>query len=149
MRDMSRRSQRGKVFVVAITVVVAIGCWAQSPTSQSPQSIPPGKEHKATLNWSHSPNAKQPGVKLKYIIRRADAVQVYGKTECGKDFAKIAEVDGTLTSYVDRSVKAGTTYCYRVSTLIGKDESVGSSVVIAVIPPDAPKPDGSKPTPPK
>jgi hypothetical protein len=129
------------VGVLALTAASAISAFAQAPSPGSPSSATSRKAgHKAVLKWAPSVSAKQAGAKLRYVIRRTDGTRrPDGTTTCGKKYRKIADVNGTETSYVDHTVKANRVYCYQVSSLIGRQESVNSPMVVAVVPPDAPK----------
>lgn len=125
--------------VTSLVVAGMIGAgWAQQPSAGSASRSGTDKGHAATLNWV-APAGKSAGGTLRYNVYRADGKQSKGGVVCPSKFARISQVDSTATSYVDRTVKEGHIYCYKVTAETGHAESSATGVVVAVIPKDARK----------
>ena len=121
---------------IYLTCALTMGPGAGAQSGK-PQTKSTPKQHRATLNWSHSPDAQKLGARLKYVVYRSDGKRdAKGATECAGKFRKIAQLKASATTYTDRSVKGGHVYCYRVTSLLGKKESPATPTVVADIPPD-------------
>lgn len=130
------------LFLVSFaTLVIAVTSCAQERPPAAPATPPVGnQDHRATLNWAPSPDAKKAGGKLNYAVYRSDGTRKPdGTPQCIGSFDKIAEVEGSKTTFIDLAVKADRVYCYKLKSVTGKTEGPATAIVIAIIPPDKSK----------
>jgi hypothetical protein len=130
------------IVVALVALAFAVTSCAQESPAAAPVAAPVGnQDHRATLNWAPSPDAKKAGGKLNYAVYRSDGTRKPdGTPQCIGTFDKIAEVEGSKTTFIDHAVKADRVYCYKLRSVTGKTEGPPTAIVIAIIPP----PDKSK-----
>jgi hypothetical protein len=126
------------VFVLWLILLFAATISAQERRPVISTTPPVGKkDHRATLNWAPSPDAGKAGSKMEYAVYRSNGARKPGaKPTCAGAFSKIAQIDGSITIFVDNSVLAEHVYCYQIKSVVGKAEGAPSETVLAVIPGD-------------
>lgn len=89
------------------------------------------KKHSVGLAWDPPPSAGQVTVNG-YIIYRAEA----SSSGCdGVTYSPVGSTSGVAsTTFTDRTVQGGYTYCYQVTAMLSGQESSPSNVVEATVP---------------
>jgi len=120
-RELTRAKKWGSTFL-SICALVLFGLWFRS-TGMNAAVAPRSAEgpHKVTLNWKASTSA-------------VDGYRVY-KSDAGGAFRIISGTNPwPRTSYEDTDVQSGGHYCYYVTSIAGKRESVASNQVEVTVP---------------